>query len=152
MIKLPVNTSADWKSFDKGNHMFSNVTIAIINFHSTSIVCEIGCHLNAINNYFYSPNHSAINISESHALLDNCIFQQNCLLKVEAGSWVSVRDSEFNLLHNTAFSCIAVYNSTVVLSGEVKFTDNSLSTPGVTTCAAAIYVNNTGSLIISRDA
>ena len=65
-----------------------------------SIVYEIGCHLSAISNYFYSHNHSAVNISESHALLDNCIFKKNCLLEVEAGSWVSVRDYKFNPLHN----------------------------------------------------
>ena len=80
-IKTPVNTSADWKTFDKGNRTFlfynvSNVTIANITFHSPSIVCEIACHLTAVNNYFDSHNHSAINISESHALLDNCLFKQ----------------------------------------------------------------------------
>ena len=107
MVHLMYCSSADWKTFDKGNHTFlfsnvSNVTIANITFPPPppSIVYEIGCHLSAISNYFYSHNHSAVNISESHALLDNCIFKKNCLLKVEAGSWVSVRDYKFNLLHN----------------------------------------------------
>ena len=60
----------------------------------------------------------------SQGILDNCTFKENCFIKANLSDGVIVSNSTFQSYRHQINSIIVAYSSSVILSGNVNFTDS----------------------------
>ena len=95
---------------------------------------------------------SFINITGRHsqALLDNCIFKENCFVMSNLSDGIIVSNSTFQSYRHEFFSIITALSSVVTLAGNVNFTNG---TPGIisisNSSSRAVYLETTQSEIKS---
>ena len=74
----------------------------------------------------WSPMVSVINITGSEATLEDCTFQNNCFIRLQSQSILTISDCIFHSYNHVVHSAIAVDNSTLKLSGIVSFINNTV--------------------------
>ena len=152
IINMPIATESPNHPESIANHTYiftsvSNVRIinATIYFISISFVGE-KCIFEAkhVDYHGYigslSPMVSVINITGSEATLKDCTFQNNCFIRLQPQSILTISDCIFHSYNHVVYSAIAVDNSTLKLSGTVSFINNTVS--GYSVCGGAISFNS----------
>ena len=152
IINMPIATEIPNHPESIANHTYiftsvSNVRIinATIYFISISFVGE-NCIFKAkhVDYHGYigslSPMVSVINITGSEATLKDCTFQNNCFIRLQPQSILTISDCIFHSYNHAVYSAIAVDNSTLKLSGTVSFINNTVSSYSV--CGGAISFNS----------
>ena len=74
-----------------------------------------------------SPMVSVIKIIGSEATLKDCTFQNNCFIRLQSQGTLTISDCIFHSYNHSVYSAIAVDNSTLKLSGNVSFINNTVS-------------------------
>ena len=99
-----------------------------------------------------NENLSFINITGRHsqALLDNCIFKENCLVMSNLSDGIIVSNSTFQSYIHDFFSIITALSSVVTLAGNVNFTNDTLGIISMSNSSSrAVYLETTQSEIKS---
>ena len=90
-----------------------------------------------------SPMVSFINITGSEAMLKNCIFQNNCFVRIHSQAILTVTDCVFHSYNHVVYSSVALDNSTVTLAGSISFINNSVGNDEYyTACGGAFSLRN----------
>ena len=153
IINMPTPTEAAITTQGRDSKHFytftnvSNVIATNISINCVSVSFE-GKDFNATDTNFYgyanftSPYVSVITITGSSALFDNCTFQENSFLHYQSNAVITIHDCIFHSYNHVANSAIRGMNSTLNLSGSVRFINNSLGSPTSNSkvCGAAIYL------------
>ena len=94
---------------------------------------------------------SFINITGRHsqALLDNCIFKENCFVMSNLSDGIIVSNSTFQSYGHRFHSIIAALSSVVTLAGNVNFTNGTLRLGISISLGTAVYLETTQSEIKS---
>ena len=152
-INMPIPTEAVILAQDMGSQHFytftniSNVTITNISISYISVSFK-GKDFYMTNANFYGYTNftslyvSAIIITGSSALFDNCTFQENSFLNYQSNAVIIVHDCTFNSYNHMLYPAIMGLNSTLNLSGSVRFLNNIVGSPSIkyVPCGAAIYL------------
>lgn len=116
---------------------------------STTRVENVQCYGNENATSWYGVS-SNLTFVRSQAAICKSSFQFTCLVRVTLGSTLTVVDSEFMSFHHQGRSCLYANESTVTLSGNVTFFNNSLTFGN--TCGPAIYLTYSAIMNITKDA
>lgn len=153
IIQMPVNASHNfsWIFSNVSTVHVKNITFKyplvtiknVINFTVESAYCHGNENATA-----WGGVSSNISIIQSHAVIIKSSLNMTCLLRVKSFSTLIVKDCNFTSYSHQACSCIFAETSTVVLSGNVKFSNNSLTRWG--SVGGAICMNYTSCLNISK--
>ena len=93
---------------------------------------------------FSSSLVSVINITNSQAVLKDCIFQHNCFIKIQSNAVLQVSNCAFSSYSHALYSAIFVDNSTLKLTGTVTFFNNTVGNDQYYVCGGAISINSGG--------
>ena len=124
-----------------------NVTIFFISLNFTGKDCQLEVeHVNFLG-YLgsMSPMVSVIYITYSQAMLNDCTFQQNCFIRIHTNTVLQVSDCTFSSYNHALYSAISVSNSSLKLTGNVTFINNTLGNDLIQyrlVCGGAISVNS----------
>ena len=100
----------------------------------------------------------AITGRDSHALLDNCTFSENCFIVSDTSAGINVSNSTFRSYRHVAKSIIVAYSSFIRLTGYVNFTNSTVGVlPKIVSSGTALFLQTTHrelnpSLSIATDA
>ena len=156
-MPTPTRVPQDPKNIGIRTYIFTDVNNlrienATVYFISLNVVGE-NCLFEAEHMYFYghiglmSAMVSVINVTHSQAMLRDCIFQNNCFIRIHSSAVLTLNDSTFSSYDHAIHSVIAADNSTVKLIGAVSFVNNKVGNNLYpTVCGAAISINSGYSL------
>ena len=134
-------------------YTFANVSDVIIEQLTTNSISVnfegYGCRLSAKHLDFYGPVDSTsllisvINITGYHALFDACTFQRNTFVRLQFSTEFTIKDSKFHSYNHINHTAIGGTGYTVVLSGAVNFTNNTVGSLISTyaTCGGVIFLS-----------
>ena len=152
-MPTPTKVPQDPENIGKRTYIFSNVSKlrienATVYFISLSVDGE-NCLFEAEHTYFYgyiglmSAMVSVINITHSQANLRDCMFKNNCFIRIQSSAVLVLSDSTLSSYNHAIHSVIAADNSTVKLIGAVSFVNNKVGNNLYSTvCGAAISFNS----------
>ena len=132
---------------DISNLRFNNATVYFI---SLTVEGE-NCLFEAEHMHFYghvgsmSAMVSVINITYSQATLKDCMFQNNCFIRIQSSAVLMLSNNTFTSYNHAIRSVIGVYNSTIKLTGAVSFINNVVGNTqdsNSSVCGAAISFNS----------
>ena len=138
-INMPIPTEVphDPKNIGNRTYIFTNVskvrienaTIYLISFtfEGNNNCIFAANHVN-FHGYigFLSPMVSIINITGSEITLKDCTFQNNCFVRIQSHAILTVSDCTFSSYNHAVRSAVALYNSTITLTGTVSFINNTV--------------------------
>ncbi len=151
-MPIPKNVPNDPKNIGNRTYRFANVlTVRFENitifFISLDFVGKYSTfEVEHVNFYGYSGFMSSlvsvINITNSQAVLKDCIFQYNCFIRIQSDAVLQISDCEFSSYSHALHSAIFVDNSTLKLMGTVTFINNSVGNDQYYSCGGAISINS----------
>ena len=87
---------------------------------------------------------------DSHALLNNCTFKENCFVRSDSSDGIIVSNSTFQSYRHQSQSIIMAYSSVVTLIGNVNFSNRISGIPSsIVTSGTAVFLQTTHPKLIS---
>ena len=169
IINMPFLSYHEESFFKFVNVMMVKIVNLTINVPSISFK-GVDCHLIIRNSNLHGYNGlsispvSTLNITHSKASLVNCTLKCNVFIQTTAGGVLTLRNSLIEQYNHAVHSAIWVVNSTIALSGNIKFVNNNVpgpvaqstlcggvlrmsdSTLNIKNAASVLFIGNTASV------
>ena len=151
-MPIPVDTpNNDPENIGNRTYRFANVsTVRIenitiffisLNFIGKNSIFEAE-HVN-FHGYlgFMSPLVSVINVTNSQAVIKDCIFQHNMFIRIQSNAVLRVSNCAFISYSHALYSAVFIDNSTLIITGSVTFINNTVGNDQYYSCGGAISSN-----------
>ena len=153
-MPIPRNVPNDPENIGNRTYTFTNVIIVRIE-HVTIFFISLNFigknstfEVQHVDFYGYSGFSSSlvsvINITNSQAILEDCIFQHNSFVRIQSNAVLHISNCAFSSYSHALHSAIFVDNSTLKLMGNVTFFNNTVGNDQYYSCGGAIAINRGG--------